>query len=684
MFVHFPPCVPLGLAAGVFYGAFILSVGGPTLGQAQIPQSQREQLVALSEAAREALDPQRFPSDEQAKAQVLSAVDGVVAYLAPRTDPQNLADWLSYIDADPLVDAIRSEAPAEEIANQARRVRNRLIGNIAGLELAALRQLRRSSEQLLTSLRFEDRDAAMRLVDQQLQSLSRRLESADLASPEDAAALSTIVGLLYQSNQAPELVSSVRSAYSRPNLIISIGGHVIEQAITRPVGQARPIRDCILGTTVIGKGALTGEVVGRLAPCHGRVQVDLILTGQFNSNTVGYNGPVRLPTVGHGHVTASRSLWINETERNLSPTTASAVLKSTITSIDHPWRIVRKIAAKQIAQKQPQAEAIATGRLRTQVANDFDRQTAQAVSGVGAGPLSLASGGLQPGADDPLKQIRTTLARLDLSAPVRTVGSTRQNVYLLATQQGATQLAASNSPPPLANLLQSSQQGSDAGQRQPAGSAATALSYDAAIQVHESVVDNVAGRLLAGRTVSGRQIDRLLAFGGRPPADSKESPEEQEPFEIDFSNFRPIILELRDQNVRLGLRGTRFSQGNRELVRPLEITAVYEPQRVEDGTMILSRIGDVSVDFPGTRRLTVQQVVLRRTIQVLFAERFPERLLDRPTHDPNCGERSLSPVRTFRTDFIDAQNGWISVTIKDTPLKLANPIRNLLELTTLF
>src|SRR5690606_34074481 len=128
----------------------------------------------------------------------------------------------------------------------------------------------------------------------------------------------------------------MRSTFSRPNLVAWIDGKMIEQAIARDVNQTRPVRDCILGTTVTGTGTLTGSVVGRLAPCHGSVQVDLILTGRFNSNTVGYNRSVQLPTVGHGHVTASRSIWINETSRRLSPTMASADLNSRIISINHP------------------------------------------------------------------------------------------------------------------------------------------------------------------------------------------------------------------------------------------------------------------------------------------------------------------------------------------------------------
>lgn len=671
-------CSPADMATRAFCCVIVLSTLAPAPSSAQISPAQRDALLQLSEAARSSIDVQRFPAVDPVRADLLAAVENLDAYLTPRTSEKNRADWLKYVDADPLVDALRDGASAEEITKLAQELRGRLIGDIRGLELAAMRRLRGAAERLAATARFENPDAAAQLVDQQLQALTRRLEAMDgSVSTEDAAALSTILGMLQPSNQAPELVAATRAAFSRPNLVAWVDGRVIEQAIAREVNQTRPVRDCILGTTVIGTGTLTGSVVGRLAPSHGSVQVDLILTGQFNSNTVGYNGPVRLPTVGHGQVTASRTIWINEQGPRLSPTMASAELNSRITSIQHPLRIVRHIARKQIARKQPQAERIATGRLQSQVAGDFDQQTSQAVSGGagGTGPMAaLLGGGEYSDSVDPIKEAKILFARLNLPPPARTVGSTPQNVYAQVTQRDATQLAADTSPPPLSELV-AAVRPSVAGRLLKAvgasaeGESSDAL-YDGAIQLHESFVDNIAARVLGGRTVSGEQIDQLLASSDKPLLDLVSEEAEPEPFEIDFSTFRPVILELRDQTVRIGIRGTRFSQGARELARPLEITATYEPQRTALGTMLLQRRGDVSVDFPGGRRLTIQQVALRRTIQRLFADRFPETLLERPLIIPDFNESAALEVRTLRTRLIDARDGWLSIAVKfsNTPL----------------
>jgi hypothetical protein len=644
-----------------------LAVGLATPAMAQLPAERIGQLLSETEVARQAIGKQPFPSLQTEAQNVLKGIDGVVQYLTPRTNPENLAKWLSFLQTEPLAQAIERGADREELAVRARAVRSRLIGAHDGLELAAMTTLRSHTDALLASLRFEDEPGSIKLVEQQAEGLTNRLRQVDpIPSAEDTAAIAGIVNLLDQSRQVPGLVAEVRTAFSQPNFVLTVDGQVIEQAVRRPVDQDRDVRDCILGTTVIGRGRLQGTVEGRLMPSRGRVQMDLNLVGQFHSDTIGYNGPVRLPTIGRGQATASRSVWIDENGALLSPTVSSACVDSTITSIQHPLRIVRHIAAKQIAQKEPQAERIAGERLRSQVARDFDKQTSEVANSRGQA-VAVA---------ERLGKARSMLTRFDLSEPTRVIGSTSNSVYLEAIQREANQLSACN-PPPDWTLLRGQ------GLRPAAESGANP---SATIQVHESLVDNVATRMLAGRTLTGGEIDELLTLTGRPrPANTvqatAEGPDEQEEgnegagepmaaeesegsFEIDFSTFRPIICELRDQTIRIGLRGTRFKQGERELKRALEITSTYQPALTEQGEVLLLRAGDVAVDFPGARRLTVQQVAVRRSIQRAFAGRFPETLLDRPLAAPANWQSPAVRGRIFKPALIDARDGWLSIGVR--------------------
>jgi len=651
-FAAFFPAHRRGPSAAGFLLIILMVLAPAERGWAQLGADQRTRLAEQTEAARQTIGERPFPSAEDESARVVAAVQGVADYLRPRSSAENAAKWLTFLVTEPLIEAIREGASREEIADRARVVRNRLIGDRVGLELAPMTTLRDRVDHLLFSLRFEGDEASVRLVDQRADALQKRLIETDpIPSPEDASAIGGIVALLEQSGQMPELVDEVRRAFSQPNLLVSVDGTWIGQLAGRPVDQHRSIRDCILGTTIIGNGHLLGNLEARLAPSRGSVQLDLILTGRFDSDTVGYNGPVRLPTVGRGQTSARRSVWIDEQGVRLSPTTASASLSSQVTSVQHPLKIVRKIARKKVAQQQPRSERIAERRLLDQVSASFDKQTSEATAS--RAPLAR------------FDQARVMLKRFNLSEPVRTLGSTDSVAYLEATVRDASQISAPNPPP--ARLLLDDQTPVSTRPVKPSvgsrGPAVTSLGL-VTVQVHESLIDNVATRMLAGRTVTGKELDRLLAETGREPEVIDPDADDTTNFVIDFSGYRPVICELRDQTIRLGIRGTRFRQGDRELKRPLEITATYHPVKAENGVVSLVRSGEVDVAFPGTRRLTVQQVAVRRTIQRLFGGRFPVTLLDRPLFAPDQIQHPEILGRAFRPGLIDARDGWLSIAIR--------------------
>jgi hypothetical protein len=268
--------------------------------------------------------------------------------------------------------------------------------------------------------------------------------------------------------------------------------------------------------------------------------------------------------------------------------------------------------------------------LQKQVGGEFDAQITQQVFGT---PSTER--------DARINEARTTLARLNLPEPRRSIGSNEKAIFLEATQAASDQFAAVNAAPPLA-----------------------AGSFDLAIQVHESTVDNAASRILAGRTMTAQQLDRLMADVGRPPAKETDASDEEASFEIDFARLRPLIFEARDQSVRIGLRGTRFKQGERELARPIEITATYLPVKTAEGATFLQRQGEVGVDFPGGRRLTIAQVALRQSIQKAFDDRFPLTLLDQSIVLPTTLPIAALQGQTLRTTTVDAREGWLSVLVR--------------------
>jgi hypothetical protein len=128
--------------------------------------------------------------------------------------------------------------------------------------------------------------------------------------------------------------------------------------------------------------------------------------------------------------------------------------------------------------------------------------------------------------------------------------------------------------------------------------------------------------------------------------------------------LQPIVFEARDQTIRVGVRGSRFAQGNRELKQSMEITATYEPARTGEGKMILIRKGEVEVNFPGGKRLTVSQAGLKRTIQKKFNKLFPDTLLNRALEVPASTQVDALRGRVFWPRVVDARDGWLTIAVR--------------------
>ncbi len=627
-------------AVGILVACFLWQSVSPPVATGQWSESDRRFVADQMLAAAKNVDADRFPDVDETTQAVEAQINRTKAFIARGTDAANQQMWLDYLDLEPLVEAIASDESAATIGREAIDVRTRLVGTAPGLELSALRTLRDDLMRLIEAVRLRDRDRATAQISKQLESLAQRVIEMDASpSAEDVAVLSAVVGLLDGSGQSPELIASLRSRFSRPNLVILIGESAIESVVNRGLMQSRDVRDCILGSRIVGTATLSGGVSVDVLPAMGEARLAVRLNGQVATRNSVYNGPVVLRTSGTGQVFASRILHVTETSVSAEPTVVQASLTNQINSIEHPLRLVRRIAKKRAAEQKPQADRIAIDKLRSQVGGQFTDQTNQATA-------------ISP--PDVVQRIRPLLTRLALDEPARLIGSTDDRVFLEATQRRRDQLSAIVSRPIV---------------MQP---------FAAALQLHESLIDNVLSPVLAGRTIREGDIGELLATAGLPSgisetsgkgessldpsSDKDDADEDESPFEIDFARVRPIIFEARDQTLRVGVRGTRFASGGREIKRSLEISALYQPGFTDDGKALLIRQDDVDVSFSGSsQRLTLAQAGLRATIQKKFADVFPDVLLDRTVTIPMTAKMESLRGRTFRATSIDAADGWLSV-----------------------
>jgi hypothetical protein len=599
---------------------------------AALSDLDRNRLADEVSTARLNLDPNRFPQPDQSKAEVVRRIQIAKSFFQRKTSGQNYNAWMEYLDFDPLLESIEADTSAAAIGREALELRYRLVGTAPGLELTVLRNLRDSANRLVASIRFRDPEKSINTLTRQLGSLADRIRQLDeRPSADDIAAISAMLDILSTSGQATNVVHSLRNTFSRPNVAVLVGEQLVQTVVSQNVNESRPVNDCILGTRIIGTATMNGQVSATLMPSTGAARINVALTGTVYSNNIGHNGPVRVRTSGVGQVFASRAMSINESGIDLDPVYVEARMQNQINSIEpKPWlgrRLIKKIASKKAAQQKPQTDRIANFKFRTQVTEQFTTQTnEQAATGI----------------PDFMRDARPVLKRLSLVEPTRLWGSTENAIFIDATFRRSDQMTTVVSRPRITGL------------------------YAVAVQIHESAINNAATPILAGRTVNEQQLAELIEATGRelPIGDSDSEDGEQPPFEITFSRLRPVIFEARDQLIRVGVRGTRFAQGSREIRRAMEISTVYKPQTLANGSVILKRVDEVGVDFPGDKRLSVSQAGLKSTIQKKFSRVFPETLLDQPLKVPDTVELEAIRGKVFQPRMVDAMDGWLTITVQ--------------------
>lgn len=621
----------VGFLENLFPIAFRRSLLAAAFALTAVPSSvARGQGLAaeIAEAAQESasmLDPNAIGDIESGAAGFDDAVQQLRDYLGVAATAENAEAWLDYLEIPIVQDAVDTGESETDLARRILRVVQRATGLHPGLEVPSVTRLRRAANTYANALRFRRKEAVADALSRQLEKFADQWsELSGDPTPDELATLNLILDLLDRTNQQVPLVDRTRDRFSRSNVHVMVGQSVVSRSVSRNVHQRSDVRDCILGTRVIGDAVLNGDVSATLLPSEGSVRMQLELTGTVQSNSVGYNGPVRLRTTGTGQVRATRVVEIGEDGVRFEPVVSSGTLNTRINAIEHHLRLVRKIARKKAAQQKPLADRIARGKLLSRVAEGFAKETAQAAATPNAGAL---------------EKVQPLLDRLGLDEPIRRFGSTGQSVFLFATVRTGNQLAASDNPPPVMEM------------------------NDVTVQIHESLINNTIGAILADRTLTQGELQRLAARAGRrEPTRSDGDDQQPDPeFQIDFDGNRPIIFEPRDGRLRIGIRGTRFAQGSRELKRPLEVVAEYQPVEAPSGRVMLERVGDVEINFPGRKRLSVSEAGLRGSIQKGFADAFPERLLDQPWTVPNDfavkALRGLSVVPRY----FDATDGWLSL-----------------------
>jgi len=612
-----PFCSPISIV-GLLVG--ILGFWPVGVSLAQLPSDEdhsNSRNWALEVAnAQKNLDPNRLPDIAKTRDRLDQAIKVLENFLA--TSPQHEANWLAFLTWNDLKKELKEEAPDQEKLTQ---IEKSFRQNYFGLELRQFTNVRDALTSYITALKFStDRSTAIQIFTNRLSKLSEQLQLPNATQNfEGTREIGQTIAYLMQGNQSDSLVGAVRSQYSRSNARVLISSEFVNARFSKPVNEANPVNEIILGTQLFGQSWMQGWVTPQLIDSSSQAAMRLNLNGAFSSQNIGYNRSVKLHTQGSGSVVACETIAL--TDNGLVPlndTASDAMLSSQIDSIEAKLRIVRKIASKQAAKQKPEADSIAEGRLETRVRTQFHERLAQ--------QISEANQRIQ-------NPDLTVLARLGLDRPNRTTWSSPQYMALLWKLQSQTQLAAPASCPLVVD---------------PTG---------VTVQLHESVVTNLLDPVLAGRTLRSTELDTLAPQFGGVLGKGLIKQKDEKPWAITMAPFHPVEIQLDDSLVTFRIRTKRLDSGDQGVDKAASIEASYKIVLI-DGAIQLERQGDVKIVFAeqrGSRAAT-----MRGALKKIFDEVLKQKLLDEPFRitDRLPSELNLS------LSSIQVDDGWIQMHLR--------------------
>jgi hypothetical protein len=558
------------------------------------------------------------------KNRLIAAVFQLNTYLSRQG--KNGLSWKRYLKLDVLAAALQDVEPSDEVLAACLR---RLRSDYPGLERAVCTNVASALDHYLRAAGEHGRSTTQAQIEEKLDELAKALEALDgPPTREQLTAVADLLGWFSDRGMESELMTDVHAALSHPNLNVHVSQDLIASGSLRRINnEPRPVRDFILGTTIVGTGRTNGWVRTRLLPDSERGLFEVKITATNTAQTMGYNGPAIISTKSVTPLRGTKRFYLDQTGFHVWQATSCAEAHSQICGIGSSkpglrGRIVQRVATKRAAQQKGLGEQIASRHAEQQLDARLDTE---------------ANAQLGRAHADYLAKIRNPLVRLAQWPREVRMASTLERLRITVLYDSASRFAATISPPDMPEQA------------------------TMAVQFHESMVNNYGDGLLAGRTLQQADLDRLSLdlFGKRPQ--QLVSDEEKGPWTMTFAGQEPIRLRVDGGRASFTLRGRRFGSVERMVETPLDITAHYELLR-ENGAAKGKRLGeDIEVQptgfVPGKRKMTVREIrdasFVRNRFNDFFTEEITSQGLVLPGQWAQAGRLELVELL--------ADHGWVTL-----------------------
>ncbi len=589
----------------------------------------------LSSAAKEAAKAFRPVATEDvasSQAAAEKAIRELDAFLKTGA-PSKATGWKRYLQWDELNASVRGGQPSGVLSTAIEKLR----ANHTGLERPEFLHLQNALSRYATVLRASVNAKSADEYPKRMAELASQLDAyqKDPASGDSALAIGRTLAWLDDARQAPELVSSIRGAYSHSNFYGHVSRRFAAAAVERDIDQFTPIHDNILGTSLHGTARMVGHTSLALDENPHAASLNILLNGTIWSNNIGYNGPVTIHTTGTTSVAARKNIKMDAAGLLAFAAGASAGTRSNINSISARCGLIERIAWKKAGQQKGQAEAVGSQRASSRVAGQMDAEAGRMIGERNA---------------DYQEKFRNPLLRRGEFPEELVFSSTHDRVQLQSKQESPGLIAAPNAPP------------SHSGER------------DLAARMHESAVINYGEGVLAGYELTDVRLEKLIKDDLK--ADLPEElrvtkpdgtiDQEKDPWSITFSKSLPVRAKFNNSGIWIAIRADGFARGETEpgkykpaITELLEISAQYKLDKTNRGAT-MTRDGIIRVRFPN--RANPDQITFRDSPIVTFIRRkFDKLFKEEFIGDGLIFKGDLSRAGRLQLAEIAADGAWLTL-----------------------
>lgn len=401
------------------------------------------------------------------------------------------------------------------------------------------------------------------------------------------------------------------------NLYVRLSAPFIRDATMTRVFDPTHVNECIVGTRIVGSGITNGHGWLSPAPSSSGARLTAHFQGALQSNTVGYNGPVQIYSDGYTQLVGTAALNLNADGVQVLGFAVNASATSTTKGVSTKFHgiidgFVQKIAYRQIAKKQAQADLESSQKAQASFRARFDADVARQVS---------------DGNQSYQRYLRLPLERRD-TFPELWSWTSKSSALISKVQFDGRQRPPAMTAPPKVRV-----------------------SNDIHLVVHQSFCDNTAETYLAGRLIA---LDELLAPGhmGVPAAPDRVL--------IRLDDFQPLRCVFDDNVMTLHLLGRQFVAGSTEY--PAAVIKVRYRLAATAVGMKLHRVGDPVVlptpRFASPARFGIGGTALRASIEPALRRGFPQ-VIDLKL--PKGYAELPDAISHTQVVHADTKNGWLHI-----------------------